>query len=610
MPWLYYSPTKASTALKDTSITAQYSPKAQVDIRLATFALDGTFLGFENATEFGHLQLCKDTIGKMQAAFSFGTVYSQELSLNLDRNYVRLDLYFFDGISNIGKLMPIPVLNRALVDNAGVLTNVVSEEDANSLTAALTLGNAASVASIESAIRDKWELTRRLFLVDSLSGRVSDAVTPATLVRYASNIELKIFPRGSGFDGLIYPPLLAVDYDNLYSAEDFGKNKRVKVAFSVTYDQPTELEAVFEQNLRIAMGVICTLAACYGMIRTWLWSRRAGVLRLDGMLILKLLLFVVGNVANGFLIVIYCISIYFLIFYKLQTSFMVNLPNSDQFMVNYIAAAFALKCLDIAHLMAVQCTVDIFFMDWERPKFPSSKLMHRTGVDGPDLHSIGILQWFLLIVVWERCFEDKLRSFADLCSITNVSVFVLAQANFGYYIHGHCPTGSSDVDMGGLELMLATERSGNAPRRGIMADSDRHTYRMALPAALRKAFDRLYAPLLDISTSGPSRGPLDSVHYTTLNDVYQTLNRFLMRFISRDNTEGIRFKIVRKRALEDLLDGEFDDTTLEGLFYVVLPSTYSSEGPTNSVCSSGIELHSSDIEAEHPQHVRHRTRRS
>ncbi|KAF6771163.1 hypothetical protein AHF37_11338 [Paragonimus kellicotti] len=183
----------------------------------------------------------------------------------------------------------------------------------------------------------------------------------------------------------------------------------------------------------------------------------------------------------------------------------------------------------------------------------------------------GILQWFLLIVVWERCFQDKLRSFADLCSITNVSVFVLAQANFGYYIHGHCPTGRSDVDMGGLELMLATERSGSAPRRGIMADSDRHTYRMALPAALRKAFDRLHAPLLDISTSGPSRGPLDSVHYTTLNDVYQTLNRFLMRFISRDNTEGFRFKIVRKRALEDLLDGEFDDTTLEGLFYTGKP---------------------------------------
>ncbi|KAF7233914.1 hypothetical protein EG68_12516, partial [Paragonimus skrjabini miyazakii] len=82
MPWLYYSPTKASTALKDTSITTQYSPKAQIDIRLATFALDGTFLGFQNAIEFGQLQLCKDTIGKMQAAFNFGTVYSQEVCLD------------------------------------------------------------------------------------------------------------------------------------------------------------------------------------------------------------------------------------------------------------------------------------------------------------------------------------------------------------------------------------------------------------------------------------------------------------------------------------------------------------------------------------------------
>ncbi|KAF6778597.1 hypothetical protein AHF37_02530, partial [Paragonimus kellicotti] len=98
MPWLYYSPTKASTALKDTSITTQYSPKAQIDIRLAAFALDGTFLGFEKAIEFGQLQLCKDTIGKMQAAFTFGTVYSQECELHVDDlfNQTKHPLIFYD----------------------------------------------------------------------------------------------------------------------------------------------------------------------------------------------------------------------------------------------------------------------------------------------------------------------------------------------------------------------------------------------------------------------------------------------------------------------------------------------------------------------------------
>lgn len=32
------------------------------------------------------------------------------------------------------------------------------------------------------------------------------------------------------------------------------------------------------------------------------------------------------------------------------------------------AAAFALRCLSLIHMIVMQCTVDIFFMDWERPR--------------------------------------------------------------------------------------------------------------------------------------------------------------------------------------------------------------------------------------------------
>lgn len=31
-------------------------------------------------------------------------------------------------------------------------------------------------------------------------------------------------------------------------------------------------------------------------------------------------------------------------------------------------SAFALKCLQVAHMVATQCTIDIFFIDWEKPK--------------------------------------------------------------------------------------------------------------------------------------------------------------------------------------------------------------------------------------------------
>lgn len=79
MPWIYYNPIKGSTALRETSITNIYSPNSLLDIRLAVFALDGRFLGLDSAVTGGHLQLCKDSVRRMQAAYEFGTSYSQEV---------------------------------------------------------------------------------------------------------------------------------------------------------------------------------------------------------------------------------------------------------------------------------------------------------------------------------------------------------------------------------------------------------------------------------------------------------------------------------------------------------------------------------------------------
>ena len=47
---------------------------------------------------------------------------------------------------------------------------------------------------------------------------------------------------------------------------------------------------------------------------------------------------------------------------------LVTLPESDSFILTYIAVAFVLKLVDLVHLLAVQCTVDIFLIDWEYPK--------------------------------------------------------------------------------------------------------------------------------------------------------------------------------------------------------------------------------------------------
>ncbi|CAH8862937.1 unnamed protein product [Trichobilharzia szidati] len=700
MPWLYYSPAKGSTVLKDTSLTAIYKPNSELKVYLAAFKVNGEFLGFQDATQGGQLQLCKDTSARMKAAYQFATAYQQTCELNVDDLFsnekyplIFYDpyIYFYDNTTQAGKLVPIPIRNTAVIDKNANFPNQITTTDQNSLNEALALGNTASAVSIEAAIQDKWELTRRLFMVDNFAGVTSSSTTMPQLVRYASNIEIKVTTQDSSTDGQIFPPIIKIDYSNLYLSDDYGKGKQVPITFSVTYASSIAKQAAFDQALRIAMGVMSTLAACYAMIRTWIWSRRAGVLRLDAMLIIKLLLYAAGNIANAFLIVIYFVSIYFLIFYKVQSVYVINLPNSDDFILNYIAAAFALKCVDLIHLIAVQCTMDIFLIDWEPQKYhpksstaninnnaasttdmmttSRSQSLRRFNVanDGIDelevrykrelksplpSHHIedtgisvwrtiyvanewneiqthrktnylitltivlilmqvvglenlaskdaksyvvinpyeyqspqsrifrvalilsifavsGILQWLLNITIWEKCFSDKLRSFADLCSVANVSVFLFAQANFGYYIHGHSPTGCSDVDIGGITQILSVESEGIAPKRGITPDSDDHTYRMALPSGLRETFDRLYSPLLNLTVNIDRWGKQQmSSSQVITNEVYQNINRFLKRFISRDDPDGLRYRIVRRKAFEDILDGEFDNTTFEGLFYI------------------------------------------
>ncbi len=46
------------------------------------------------------------------------------------------------------------------------------------------------------------------------------------------------------------------------------------------------------------------------------------------------------------------------------------MPNADQekYFVAFLAAGFSLKFLQLLHLVICQCTIDIFFIDWERPR--------------------------------------------------------------------------------------------------------------------------------------------------------------------------------------------------------------------------------------------------
>ena len=50
--------------------------------------------------------------------------------------------------------------------------------------------------------------------------------------------------------------------------------------------------------------------------------------------------------------------------------------------------------------------------------------------------SIALGQIILWCGFYNHLIEDKLEQFTDVCSLANISMFAMAQNNFGYYIHG------------------------------------------------------------------------------------------------------------------------------------------------------------------------------
>lgn len=68
-----------------------------------------------------------------------------------------------------------------------------------------------------------------------------------------------------------------------------------------------------------------------------------------------------------------------------------------------------------------------------------------------------VVQWIFFTFIYERFVEDKIQQFVDLCSMSNISVFIMANSNFGYYIHGRSVHGRADTDLREMAEMIKRE---------------------------------------------------------------------------------------------------------------------------------------------------------
>ncbi|NXL56718.1 MKS3 protein, partial [Chordeiles acutipennis] len=386
LPWLYYGdqPGLASQVLEANNFPTIFSFKGtDKDVKLqfiaASFDAAGNFLKWQNL-EGGILQLCPDTQTKLNAAYAFGTTYQQSCEISVSKilldfaNPIFYDLFLeYNGDNGQQYLWAVPVLNLNLQYNEMFVN--------------------------QGSNMNNWLLTRRFFLVDTLSGKENDLGKLPRVIRVASKITISIRLVSHTQRGTIYPPLLTIAYKDVLVQNP--ETQSVMVSFSVNYEM-NQSDARIQTD--IALGVLGGLAVLWSLLKTAGWKRRTGSSIIDLQTILKFLLFYAGDLANVFFIVTVGTGIYWLVFFKAQhfVSVLLPLPSQEEAFVTYLACAFSLKALQFLQLLVSQLTIDIFFIDWERPKGKVLKAVEGEGVIKSAAAPVSIWRTYFIANEWNE----------------------------------------------------------------------------------------------------------------------------------------------------------------------------------------------------------------
>lgn len=81
---------------------------------------------------------------------------------------------------------------------------------------------------------------------------------------------------------------------------------------------------------------------------------------------------------------------------------------------------------------------------------------------------------------------DPFQAFVDLCSVSNISVLILLEPMWGFYIHGRTVHAHADVNMVELQRNLALEAEGNLPVRGLGGQNKCQTFEVFVSPYMRQ----------------------------------------------------------------------------------------------------------------------------
>ncbi len=689
LPWLYYLD-ESDDIVEDhginmiMSLTSTENRAHKLHYKVAKYTIAGEFKGLFDLSS--HFFYCysedlfqTDTLGEVginrwnEFGKDYRNEYKCDLSQLLDSEMFFYDLYVVDsslescqGHPKVGEcLYPVPVLIRNLV-NDDLYPNMNSKKS--------------------EEYDDVY--TRRFFLVDNMVRRILKFTINHNLLRnlchqHCNNLETFIFfdatqiqsgKTSSGNLGIlryaksivlqntiqlsqpnkIYPPKLIIEYaeielkppTNPRSGQSQAKDDLTTfLLFRAEYTMNTKQ---FWARIKTVLGFISAMSIVICILRIYHWvarnkspvEDRAAALNTVELMSQSILIFCHTVSMIGFPF-IFTICLFFFIFFKLQEDIFIMLPsdleyygidNEYFFFSVSIHIIFWFETIYILYLIYKQCNVNIFFIDWERPKDRFSEVSSwrmimvinewnklqckrnisiefnllaiaffmigldmygKTSSSQPDFEShpnsnINIVLrfasnsfFFLLLsliqLVWRRFLERfvkeaKVQRFVDLSTVAKISLFITDERFHGYYLHCRSPYEQADCSMEEICQQISKEEKYIIHDRGLHAPNappDCQSYEFIMTSIFVKQLERGFAMRDHHERKSRNSSSSSSLHRQP-NEIHNDALTTTNEN-GRDNNDLERTSLIR-REISEFLKSFIDQSpypSTDGLVYMV-----------------------------------------
>ncbi|XP_026683849.1 meckelin [Diaphorina citri] len=263
-----------------------------------------------------------------------------------------------------------------------------------------------------------------------------------------------------------------------------------------------------------------------------------------------------------------------------RTYFIANEWNEIQskrktsLLVQILVTVYLLKIAGFENFALAQPELNTRVTD-EMVYIPEDPLL-KLGVAICTYLVVYLTQWLLLIGVYENFIKNGIHQFVDLCSVANVSVFILTTENYGYYIHGRSAHGFADTDMESMATQMLREEEDLVGHRGLLPGTEQQTFEMTVPRQLRTYYKRVMAPLSmalkDLDYQVKDKMFVEALLDIEFSDASADKGVFYIGktiFFSFQALKDLDYQVKDKMFVEALLDIEFSDASADkGVFYI------------------------------------------